>query len=172
MKVSPLLLIVASCTSCASVDSTGTPAPPAVAARTVEANHRGLPNGSSADPDFIGNLEVSREPTYGSQQWPVTIGGFLSGDGHRWSKQYFASLLGPNGEPTTYERAGSCCGFQVDDEKLLADGIRTGFLDVYEVRVADGEPVRIYVSLYHEYKIFVPPGFTPRRKPEAAAKPE
>jgi hypothetical protein len=163
------LLAAAPPVAAADAPEPETTTPPEIQAVTTDAAGRGSPNGSSADPDFIDGLTVSAEPAYGSQEWPVTVGGFLGGNGHQWSKQYFASLLGPNGEPTTYERVGSCCRFEVDDPKLLADNIRSGFLDVYEVRIGDGEPVRLYVSLYHEYKIFVPPGFTPRRK---AAVPE
>ena len=141
-------------------------------AMSVEATEpaRGIPNGSSTDEEFLDWLKPTADAAYGvTKKHPVEIGGFLSGDGSRWSAQYFSSLLGPNGEPTRFERKGSCCGFKVTDPELVKQGFDIGLLDVYEVTIEGKPPIEVFVSLYGESEIFAPVGFTTRGKTQAAA---
>ncbi|MGY0560646.1 hypothetical protein ACW7G2_08000 [Luteimonas sp. A277] len=137
--------------------------PPVIEARTQSSDGKGSPSGSSTDEKYLTWLVPTEDQEYGyTKTKPVQIGGFLEGAGHSWSGQYFASLLGPAGEPIHFERVGSCCGFALDDEKFVAEGFKVGFLDVYDVVVGDSPPVRIYVSLYGEERIYAPEGFTTR----------
>ncbi|MGY0653050.1 hypothetical protein ACW7GZ_14565 [Luteimonas sp. A537] len=137
--------------------------PPVIEARTQSADGKGSPNGSSADEKYLSWLVPTQDQGYGyTKTKPVQIGGFLEGAGHSWSGQYFASLLGLGGEPTHFERVGSCCGFTLADERFVAKGLKVGFLDVYDVVIGDSPPVKIYVSLYGEERIHAPAGFTTR----------
>ena len=137
--------------------------PPIIEGRTQSSEGKGLPNGSSADAKYLTWLVSTQDQEYGyTKEKPVQIGGLLEGAGHIWSRQYFASLLGPNGEPTQFERTGSCCGFALKDEKFTEEGFKVGFLDVYNVAIGDSPPVQIYVSLYGEERIYAPAGFTTR----------
>ena len=136
---------------------------PVIEARTQSSDGRGSPSGSSNDGKYLPWLVPTEDPEYGyTKTKPVQIGGFLEGAGHNWSAQYFASLLGPDGETTHFERIGSCCGFALDDEKFVAEGFKVGFLDVYDVVIGDSPPVKVYVSLYGEERIYAPAGFTTR----------
>ncbi|MEZ5442976.1 MAG: hypothetical protein R3F15_16005 [Lysobacterales bacterium] len=97
---------------------------------------RGIPNGTSEDTPYLEWLKPTDLQDYGyTPEAPVLVGGYTEGQGHEWSAQYFRSLLGPNGEGTTFERVGACCRFRIEDETLNADGVDVGFLDVYEVKV-------------------------------------
>jgi hypothetical protein len=130
---------------------------------TVAENGKGIPNGSSREDNYLEWLKVSDDSDYGySIEKPIQIGGFLEGHGNHWSSQYFRSLLGPNGEATTFERIKSCCAFKLNDPKYSTEGIKVGYLDAYKVTIEGAEPVTIYVSLYAEEQIFAPKGFTTR----------
>ena len=132
---------------------------------TKSASGHGIPYGTSSDKTFLPWLKPTTDPEYGySKSKPVEIGGFLEGRGNNWSAQYFSSLLGPNGESTTFERVGSCCAFQLTDPKFVEDGMKVGLLDVFKVTVQGREAVYIYVTVYSEGKIAAPSGFTTRGK--------
>ena len=126
---------------------------------------KGLPNGSSSEEDYLDWLVPTQDPEYGySKDKPVQVGGLLEGAGAPWSAQYLRSLLGPDGQATSFERVKSCCAFGVSDPKLVAAGVKVGFLDVYKVTVDNAPPVLIYVSVYEAGKIFAPKGFRTRGK--------
>jgi len=133
---------------------------------TKSPSGKGVPNGSSSDEFYLEWLVPTTESDYGfTKAKPIAVGGFLEGKGSRWSAQYFSSLLGPNGEPTSFERVGSCCAFVITDPKLVEAGFSTGFLDTYRVTIEGvAEPVIIYVTLYSESRIYAPKGFTTRGK--------
>jgi hypothetical protein len=134
-------------------------------ALTVVENGKGIPNGSSREDDYLEWLKTSDDSDYGyTKAKPIQIGGFLEGHGNHWSSQYFRSLLGPNGEATTFERIKSCCAFELNDPKYAMEGFKVGYLDAYQVTIEGAEPVTIYVSLYAEEQIFAPKGFTTRGK--------
>jgi hypothetical protein len=146
--------------------SAAEPAPPKkeqVTGLTTSNLGLGIPNGSSSDEEYLKWLVPTTDAGYGyTKEKPVEIGGFLQGMGNRWPAQYFSSLLGPNGEPTHFERVKSCCGFPLSEPKLIDAGFKVGFLDVYRVTIQGKEPVLVYVSLYSESRIFAPAGFTTR----------
>jgi hypothetical protein len=135
-----------------------------ITAITKSSDGRGVPFGSSTDKSFLPWLKPTDDPSYGySMDKPIEIGGFLEGRGNDWPAQYFSSLLGPNGEPTTYERVKSCCAFAVTNPKIVEAGIKTGFLDQFKVTIDGQEPVYLFVTLYTEGKILAPKGFTVRK---------
>jgi hypothetical protein len=132
---------------------------------TKSSTGRGIPYGSSTDQQFLPWLKSTEDPDYGySEDKPVEIGGFLEGRGNDWPAQYFASLLGANGEPTSFERVKSCCAFAVTNPKIVEAGISTGFLDQFRVTVEGKDPVYVYVTLYTAGEIWAPKGFTTREK--------
>lgn len=57
-------------------------------------------------------------------------------------RAYLDRLRGPNGEPVTYERTGSCCTFPTDNSPFGG-----GRLDIYEVRM-EGREVDLYLNMY------------------------
>jgi hypothetical protein len=159
-----LFLITAASFSCSHVDEKAVK-PTELSGITKSGAGLGIPNGSSAGESYLEWLVPSDKADYGyTKENPVEIGGLLEGMGNAWPTQYFSSLLGPNGEPTRFERVKSCCGFEVRNPKILAEGIKVGFLDVYRVTIEGKEPVYIYMSLYSEERIFAPMGFTTRGK--------
>lgn len=130
---------------------------------TKSSNGRGVPYGSSGDKDFLPWLKPTEDTDYGySKEKPVEIGGFLEGRGNDWPAQYFSSLLGPNGEPTAFERVKSCCAFTATNPKIIEAGIKVGFLDEFVITIEGQAPVHVYVTLYSEGKIWAPKGFTVR----------
>ncbi len=130
---------------------------------TVSSSGHGIPYGTSAGKDYLPWLKPTNDPEYGySKSKPIEIGGFLEGRGNDWPDQYFSSLLGPNGEPTSFERVGSCCAFETKNPKIVQAGMKVGFLDVFKVTILGREPVLIYVTLYSEGRISAPKGFTTR----------
>src|SRR5258706_7715596 len=132
---------------------------------TKSSTGHGITYGTSSDKDYLPWLKPTNDQEYGySKSKPVEIGGFLEGRGNDWPAQYFSSLLGPNGEATTFERVGSCCAFQVKNPKITEAGIKVGFLDVFKVTIQGRDPVLIYVTLYAEGVISAPTGFTTRGK--------
>ena len=125
----------------------------------------GIPNGTSSGKDYLPWLKATDDADYGyTKEKPVEIGGYLEGMGNTWPSQYLSSLLGPNGEATSFERVKSCCRFAVTNPKILADGVKVGLLDVFKVTVEGKPPVLIYVTLYSEGIISAPKGFTTRGK--------
>lgn len=130
---------------------------------TKSPDGRGIPFGSSTDGPFLTWLKPTDDSDYGYvQEKPVEIGGFLEGMGNEWPAQYFRSLLGPNGEATSFERVKSCCGFEVKNPKIIEAGIKVGFLDQFKVTVEGKTSIYIYVTLYTERKVSAPKGFTTR----------
>jgi hypothetical protein len=101
--------------------------------------------------------EVTTDRTYGyTQNNPIKVGGGLGGNGSRNQRQYLAALAGPNGEPITFERLGSCCPYS-SPEGLMGQGM----LDQYVV-AHDGieKPVILYLTFYDEEEPKAPYGFS------------
>jgi hypothetical protein len=75
----------------------------------------------------------------------------LRADGPPGEHAYLALLRCPDGEAPSYERLGS-----------VGEGPYGGILDLYELYCGPGEPVRIYMDMYHpeHYETRPVPGFT------------
>jgi hypothetical protein len=102
---------------------------------------------------------ATADAEYGfSEKKPVAVGRKY-GMG-RGAAIYFHSLTGPDGEPVSFKRRGSCCEF--DTPNGLVDN--KGLLDVYEVTYPGlDKPLVIYVNTYDYEQPMAPVGFKPRR---------
>lgn len=88
-----------------------------------------------------------------SEKNPIKVGGFNNGPANE--RRYLDRLTGPNGEPTTYIRRGSCCMF-----KSKSSPMGSGMLDIYEVTIAgDSEKKVLYLNMYDSDKLHAPKGF-------------
>ena len=74
----------------------------------------------------------------------------------RW---FLDQLAGPKGESVTYERIGSCCGFETPNGFM---GI--GMLDKYRVYIAgDPTPKTLFLNMYDFEEPLIPHGFTAKK---------
>ncbi|EPX57525.1 hypothetical protein D187_009799 [Cystobacter fuscus DSM 2262] len=81
---------------------------------------------------------------------PIKVGGGPSGE-----HEFLRYLRGPEGQPLSFERLGSCCGFK--DSSLPFGG---GLLDMYEVTYEGLEkPVTLYLDMYRRQEPRAPTGF-------------
>lgn len=98
----------------------------------------------------------SEDPTYGySQENPIMVGKG-GGSGPMNERRFLNALIGPNGEPITYTRLGSCCGFKTKNG-LFGDG---GMLDKYSVMHKGLEKeVILYINMYDSDTLKIPVGF-------------
>ncbi|OJH39026.1 hypothetical protein BON30_20885 [Cystobacter ferrugineus] len=94
----------------------------------------------------------AREPSgYGyTPEEPIKVGGGPAGE-----REYLQYLRGPEGQRLSFERLGSCCGFE--DPSLPYGG---GLLDMYEVTYEGLEkPVTLYLDMYRRQEPRAPAGF-------------
>ena len=98
--------------------------------------------------------EVSDDPGYGyTEQNPIKVGG--GSEGPSRERAYFQLLRGPNGESVSFERRGSCCGFETPNGLLGG-----GMLDIYQVTIAGSDkPVKLYINMYDYEQPKAPKGF-------------
>ena len=103
--------------------------------------------------------EVSTDKTYGfSPKNPVEVGGAKNSEGPMNERRYLNALAGPNGEPISYFRAGSCCAIKSDNDPL---GFGSVMLDNYRVTWLNSkDTVSIYINMYDSGKLKAPVGFT------------
>jgi hypothetical protein len=89
--------------------------------------------------------ETSDDETYGySAANPVRVGGGRAA-GARNQQRYLNALLGPEGQPVTYEHRGSCCPFKT--RRGLVDN--DGQLDMYTLTWRGQKaPVVLYLNMY------------------------
>lgn len=103
--------------------------------------------------------EVSTDKTYGfSPKNPVEVGGAKNSEGPMNERRYLNALAGPNGEPISYFRAGSCCAIKSDNDPF---GFGSVMLDNYRVTWLNSkDTVSIYINMYDSGKLKAPVGFT------------
>ena len=96
--------------------------------------------------------EVSTDPTYGlSEKNPIETGG-----GPKNERRYLNALAGPNGEPVSYYRAGSCCPVKSKNGLM-----GMAMLDNYRVTWKGAkDTVSIYINMYDASALKAPMGFT------------
>jgi hypothetical protein len=116
---------------------------------------RGYPYGTTGTREPLALTERSSDPTYGrTSSNPIRLGG--EGNGSHREQRFLSSLRGPTGETITYERSGSCCGFETPNSEL------GGMLDVYVITYAgQSEPITLYLNMYDPGPALIPVGFTP-----------
>lgn len=102
----------------------------------------------------------SDDATYGyTQENPIMEGGGVL-SGARNERRFLNALMGPDGEPITYTRLGSCCGFKTKNG-LLDDG---GLLDMYQVAHKGLEKeVILYINMYDSDTLKIPVGFKKKK---------
>jgi hypothetical protein len=95
--------------------------------------------------------EVASDKKYGrTEKKSIKVGSIAN------QRYYLSALRGPNGEPLTIRRIGSCCAFR---SKQAAFG--KGYLDVYEIRYEGlAEPIKLYLNGYDSEAPFCPAGLT------------
>lgn len=63
--------------------------------------------------------KVSTDPDYAfTKNKPVNVGGVKSSEGPLNERRYLNALTGPNGEPISYYRSGSCCTFETPNGEV------------------------------------------------------
>ncbi|MBX3256087.1 MAG: hypothetical protein KF862_18265 [Chitinophagaceae bacterium] len=105
--------------------------------------------------------ETTTDKTYGyAKENPVKTGGSRERSGPVNERRFLNALLGPNGEPIGYFRAGSCCSFKTPNGLLN----NMGLLDIYRVWWEGGkDTVSIYINMYDKGDLYIPVGFTARK---------
>ncbi|MDR2956013.1 MAG: hypothetical protein LBV43_13130 [Prevotella sp.] len=107
------------------------------------------------DNTFVVN-EYSKDATYGyTQENPIMVGS-QGGSGPLNERRFLNALTGPNGEPITYKRLGSCCAFKTKNG-MFDNG---GLLDKYEIAHKGlDEPIILYINMYDSDILKIPVGF-------------
>jgi hypothetical protein len=113
------------------------------------------------DDDTYWLTEASQDKSYGyDRRNPVKVGGVTVGPKNE--KRFLNALLGPNGEPITYFRAGNCCAFETPNGLFN----NTGLLDRYRVTWAGAsDTLDIYINMYDAGDLMIPVGLTAKKKP-------
>ena len=101
--------------------------------------------------------EISTDNTYGlSEKNPVEVGGADKSEGPINERRFLNALAGPNGEPISYYRAGSCCPV-----KSKNGFMGMAMLDKYRVTwKGSTDTVSIYINMYDYNTLKAPVGFT------------
>jgi len=87
---------------------------------------------------------------------PIKVGGIDRGQGPANERRFLDALRGPQGQPLSYVRRGSCCPFH-SAHGLMGQGL----LDVYAVTYEGlSQPVELYLNMYEDGPAQVPVGFT------------
>lgn len=122
----------------------------------------GLPNYGSPNVDqtilsdgTFKITEYSNDSTYGySEQNPIMVGS--KGGGPTNERRFLNSLMGPDGEPITFSRLGSCCHFNTKNGQF-GD---VGLLDKYQIAHKGLEqPIILYINMYDSDVLKIPVGF-------------
>lgn len=92
------------------------------------------------------------EQDYGlTPENPIHVGG-----GPEGQHSFLDALRGPEGQPLTWRRLGSCCEFETPNGFM---GV--GLLDLYEVTYEGLEqPIILYLDMYDAEPVSAPAGFS------------
>lgn len=152
-KSSTLLLVLLSLASCESVR-------PKTPLTYGGAESDGLheKGGTGVLPFLIAG--PSQDETYGfTANNPVRVGGGREA-GARNQQRYLNALLGPRGQPLSYQLEGSCCAFKIAEAGIDNEGQ----LDIYSVTwKGRKEPLRLYLNMYEEGPLAAPVGLRAAR---------
>lgn len=101
--------------------------------------------------------EKATDKKYGfDEDYPVNLGFGLLHQREANKEKYLNALLGPNGEPITYQFEESCCPFPTKTSEL-----GSGMLDVYSITwEGNKKPLMIYLNTYEKGKVLIPLGLT------------
>jgi len=126
---------------------------------TKTASNSNTDESSQAPATFI-ITGVSTDKTYGlSPKNPVEVGGSVT-DGPYNERRYLSGLAGPNGEPLSFYRLGSCCPIKSDADPFGSGRV---MLDNYRVTwEGSKDTISIYINMYDYGELKAPVGFTVR----------
>lgn len=106
-------------------------------------------------------VTFAQDPSKGygyTEEDPIKVGSEQINDGPANERAYLDNLTGPNGEPISYSRIGSCCEFETENSPFGG-----GLLDKYEITYEGiEEPVILYLNMYdpdEDGKVEAPEGF-------------
>jgi hypothetical protein len=104
--------------------------------------------------------DATDDKTYGFEKSnPVKVGGSIE-SGARNERRFLNALLGPNGEETTYFRAGSCCEFKTPNG-LIGN---MGLLDRYKLTwTGSSDTLNIYINMYDQGDLMISVGLTAKK---------
>jgi len=109
-------------------------------------------------PQQMSKEELAATRDYGVKPaYPIKVGGVEERRGPANERAYLSRLRGPQGQPVTYRRTGSCCPFETP--RAIIGG--AGLLDQYEIGY-DGlaTPVVLFFDMYERETPRAPQGFT------------
>ena len=112
------------------------------------------------DKTFVIN-EISTDPSYGfTEKNPIKVGGVEAKQGPVNERRFLNALAGPNGEPISYYRAGSCCHFKTPNGLM-----GSGLLDRYRVTwEGSKDTLSIFINMYDYGTLQAPKGFRIKNK--------
>jgi hypothetical protein len=150
MKYCLLSVAIALLVSCASSKTAKTSSPKSGTTRATLLNNQ----------TFL-LTEISDDPTYGlSPNNPIQVGGAANSEGPLNERRFLNALAGPNKEPLTYFRAGSCCPVKSDNGFM-----GMAMLDNYRVTwEGSKDTVSIFINMYDFGELKAPKGFTIKYK--------
>ncbi len=101
--------------------------------------------------------KIATDKSYGfSPNNPVEVGGVDKQEGPMNERRFLNALAGPNGEPVSYFRRGSCCPVKSKNGLM---GV--AMLDNYRVTWRGAkDTVSIYINMYDYGELKAPVGFT------------
>ena len=104
--------------------------------------------------------EIATDPDYGySETQPIKVGTGSANDGPKNERRFLNALAGPNGEPISYTRGGSCCGV-----KSKNGFMGVAMLDFYEVTwQGSTDTATLYLNMYDPGELKAPVGFAIRK---------
>lgn len=105
--------------------------------------------------------EISTDPSYGfTEKNPIKVGGADVKQGPINERRFLNALAGPNGEPISYRRTGSCCPFKTPNG-LMGGGL----LDHYRVTWEGAkDTLSIFINMYDHGNLQAPKGFRIKNK--------
>lgn len=111
------------------------------------------------DNTFVVDI-YSEDGSYGfTKENPINVGN-MENSGPKNERRFLNALMGPNKEPITYEREGSCCPFKTKNG-LFDD---TGYLDKYVITYEGlKKPIILYINMYDSDTLKIPVGFQKKR---------
>ena len=124
---------------------------------TARGNTRTTPLESIDERTYL-LTEATDDKTYAyTKSNPVKVGGLSPSN----ERRFLNALLGPNGEPIWYNRAGSCCPFKTPNGMME----NTGLLDIYLVNWSGSkDTLTIYINMYDEGDLKIPVGLLAKKK--------
>jgi hypothetical protein len=92
-----------------------------------------------------------------SETNPILVGGLGGASAAAGEHLYLGRLRGPEGQPVSYQRVGSCCPFPSPNGLFGDSGLLDRYLVTYE---GLAYPLTLYLDMYDPGEARAPLGFT------------